>query len=151
MASSIRDVTLPIPPAQAYGVVRASGFEIPKFRNLRDDPASLTLAWNKGWGWSNPVTVQVAIYQGPDSGTSLIRYVASILALADPFGFTTKTLDQFIGHLYAHHQALTTGTPPPPPPKNTHEMKVNLIMIAVIFGLMFLMCGGVLAIALLGR
>lgn len=151
MASQIRDVTLPMPPAQAYGLVRASGFEIPKFRNIRDDPATLTLAWNKGWGWSNPVTVQVAIYQGPDQGSSLVRYEASILALADPFGFTTKTLEQFIGHLHAHQQALATGTQAPPPPKDTHAVKVNIIMIAVIFGLMFLMCGGIFAIAVLGR
>ena len=151
MASQTRDIMLPMPPAQAYGLVRASGNEIPKYRPLRDDPATLTLAWNKGFGWSNPVTVQVAIYQGPDANSSMIRYEASILALADPFGFNNKTLDQFTGHLQAHQQAQANGTQAPPPPTNKHEMKVNLIIIAVIFGLMFLMCGGVFAIVLFAQ
>jgi hypothetical protein len=94
------------------------------------------------------VDVKATVYQGPDPTTSLIRYEASILALADPFGFTTKTLDQFIGHLHAHHQAMLSNTPAPPPPKNTHDVKVNVIILAVLFGLMFLMCAGVGAIAL---
>lgn len=147
MASQLRDITLPVPPAQAYGLVRASGCEIPKFRPIRDDPVSFSLAWSKGWGWSNPVDVKVTIYQGPDASTSLIRYEVSILALADPFGFTTKTLDQFIGHLQAHHQAMRSNTPAPPPPKNTHDVKVNIIILVVVFGVMFLMCAGVAGLA----
>jgi hypothetical protein len=44
MASQLRDITLPVPPAHAYGLVRTSGNEIPKFRPTRDDPVSFALA-----------------------------------------------------------------------------------------------------------
>ncbi len=131
MASQIRDLTLPVPPHQAYGLIRASGAEIPKFRCTYDDPATLTLAWKKGWGLTNPVEVKVNIYQGPDGASSLIRYEASILALVDPFGFLTVTLDQFAGHLQAHYYGMMTNTQPPPPLKNSREVTVSVILVVI--------------------
>ena len=57
---------------------------------------------------------------------------ASILALADPFGFLTGTLDAFETHLRALHQAMQTGAPPPPPPANNRAIVVNLVIIGVV-------------------
>jgi hypothetical protein len=138
MARTHRDVTLPALPRDAWALARNSGLEVPPFRLEGQDPYSLTLRFNRGFGWSNPVYVLVTIWQsGPREST--LRYEASILALADPFDFMQKNLERFEQHLHAHYQAWLNGAQPPPPPPDRHSMKVNLILIGGIVGFIFVL------------
>ncbi len=118
-------------------LARNSGAEIPSFKITGADPATLRLWFARGFGWSNPIDVNVTVWQsGPQHST--LRYEASLLALADPFDFMGKNLERFEQHLHAHCQAWMAGMPPPPPPEDKHSMKVNLIIVAVTFGFVFL-------------
>jgi hypothetical protein len=138
VARTHRDVTLPALPPDAWALARNSGAEIPAFRLEGQDPHRLSLRFSRGFGWSNPVDVFVTIWQsGPTEST--LRYEASILALADPFDFMQKNLDRFEQHLRAHHHAWMTGTQPPPAPLDRHSVKVNLVLIGLVLGFVFLM------------
>ena len=137
MARTHRDVQLAVLPPDAWMLARNSGSEIPSFRLTAADPASLRLRFDRGFGWSNPIDVDVSIWQsGPAHST--LRYEASLLALADPFDFMGKNLERFEQHLHAHCHAWMNGMAPPPPPVDKHSVKVNLIIIGVVFGVLFL-------------
>lgn len=149
MANEIREVTLPLPPIQAYELARLAGNEIPKYRNVLDDTQNFRMTWSKGWGWSNPVDIQLQIMQLDDQNT-LLRYNANVLALADPFGILTSALNQFTTHLENHYQAQINHAPPPPPPVDNKAMKMNLVILAIVFGIIFLMFGGIFLAAIAG-
>jgi hypothetical protein len=133
MASKTRVITLPAPSNVTYGLVRAAGSDLKGFRLAREDPAGYYFKFARGFGWTNPTDLEVTIYQ-LDAQTSQLRLDASILALADPFGFLTGTLDTFETHLRAMHQASLTGVPPPPPPANRRAIIVNLVIGGVVVG-----------------
>ncbi len=137
MARTHRDVHVPLLPHDAFMLARNSGAEIPSFTLTGHDPATLRLWFARGFGWSNPIDVNVTIWQsGPTHST--LRYEASLFALADPFNFMGKNLERFEQHLHAHTQAWMAGMPPPPPPADKHTVKVNLIIIGVTLGFFFL-------------
>jgi hypothetical protein len=137
MARTHRDVVLPVLPHDAWALARNSGIQIPSFSLSGQDPASFRLMFHRGFGWSNPIDVTVTVWQsGPAEST--LRYEASLLALADPFGFMDKNLERFQQHLLAHHHAWLTGSPLPLPPVDTHSAKVNLVIIAIVLGLFVL-------------
>lgn len=137
MATTHRDVTLPVLPHDAWMLARNSGAEIPAFSLAGQDPMALRLKFSRGFGWSNPIDVTVSVWQtGPCEST--LRYEASLLALADPFDFMGKNLERFVQHLHAHLAAWQTGTAPPPAPVDRHSARVNLIIIGVMFGLLLL-------------
>ena len=131
MAKTYRDVILPVQPADAYALVRASGSQMPSFTLKGEDPTNLRISFYRGFGWSNPIDVDVTMW-GADPQHTTIRYEASILALADPFGFMKGNLDRFEKHLQAHHQAWLSNAAPPPPPKDTHSIKVNVAIIGCV-------------------
>ena len=133
MASKTRVITLPAPSNVTYGLVRTAGSELKGFRLTREDPAGYYFKFARGFGWTNPTDLEVTIYQ-LDAQSSQLRLDASVLALADPFGFLTGTLDAFETHLRALHQAMQTGAPPPPPPANNRAIVVNLVIIGVVVG-----------------
>jgi hypothetical protein len=64
-----------------------------------------------------------------DGQQSTVHYEASILALADPFGFTDKTLEQFTTHLHNMLHAQQTGAPLPPPSTEERSIGVNVGII----------------------
>ena len=137
MANQFRDVHLPVRADHTLTLVRTSGNEIPKFQTTMENPALYRICWHKGFGWTNPVDVRASVHQ-LDANTSLVRYEAEILALVDPFGFLTKTLDQFEQHLHAHHQAWINNTPPPPPPPD-QSARATMILLGVVLGGLALM------------
>jgi hypothetical protein len=145
MARTSRDLKLTVHPNDAYMLALHSGAQIPSFSIMRQDPARFRVDFHRGFGWSNPIDVSVTAWQSGEFETTL-RYEASILALADPFGFMDKNLDRFEQHLRAHHEAWLTGGTPPPAPADSHSVKVNLIILGVFFGLFAL----VIVVVLLG-
>lgn len=147
MASTTRDVHLPVLPHDAYGLARVSGSQIPSFRLEREEPAAFRIHFHRGFGWSNPIDVSVTVWQtGPQQST--LRYQASILALADPFGFMDKNLDRFQQHLLAHYEAWIHNRPPPAAPVDTHSPKVNFAIFGCVFGGLFLVIGLVVVMSL---
>ncbi len=132
-------------PEHAFALARASGYQIPSWRCLRDEPHSGTLKFSKGFGWTNPMEMTITIF-GAGEGRSTLRYEASILALADPFGFMDSTLDQFLAHLENHRSAWLSGTQPGPPPKNNRALMVNIGCVAIAF----LLIGGFFLLWLVG-
>jgi hypothetical protein len=133
MARTHRDVILQALPPDAWALARNSGAEIPAFRLEGQDPHRLSLRFSRGFGWSNPIDVFVTVWQsGPAQST--LRYEASILALADPFDFMQKNLERFEQHLHAHHHAWATGTP-----LDRHSVRVNLVIIGLLLGFLFLL------------
>ena len=149
MAKTSREVTLPVPAPTAFQLARASGAELPGFRLSGEDASQLRLKFCRGFGWSNPIDVEVAVWESAPN-QSRLRYDASILALADPFGFMSKNLERFEQHLGAHHQALLQGTAPPAPPKDKHSVKANVILIGGCLGVLLLVVVAALVLALLG-
>jgi len=131
MAKSERQVQLPVGPHHAYCLVRDSGAQIPKFRPGMENPAQCTLRWQRGWGLTNPIDV-VARIHSQDGQQCTVHYQASILALADPFGFTDKSLEQFITHLQNTLHAQQTGTPVPLPPTEERSIWVNVAIIGCV-------------------
>jgi hypothetical protein len=134
MASRQREVMLDLPPEHAFALARSSAYEIPSYRCIGEDPAGFALKFSKGFGWTNPMELKITAYP-VDTGRSVLRYEASILALADPFGFMNSTLDQFIAHMENHRRAWLSGTQPAPPPKNNRPLWVNVGCIAIAFAL----------------
>ena len=61
-----------------------------------------------------------------------------------------KNLDRFEQHLRAHLDAWRTGARPPPPPADSHSVKVNLVILGVMFGLMGLIVVVVIVALLVG-
>jgi hypothetical protein len=132
MATETREVLLPVPPPEAYALVIAAGREIPKFRPSFENPSTLCAGYAKGWGLSNPIDVNVRVSQAQDGASSVIRFEATLMALVDPFGLLTKTLDQFAGHLHNHHVARMTGAPVPPALTNEREVRVNIVAFGIL-------------------
>lgn len=149
MAKSETQVNLPVPVNHAYVLVRESGNQIPKFRPLVEDPGRYTLRWQRGWGWTNPIDVRATVHDY--GGQSVVHYEASILALADPFGFTNKTLEQFATHLQNYLRAQQTGAPLAPPPTEERSIWVNLGIIGCVFAAVLLVILIVVLAAVLGR
>lgn len=148
MAKTSREVTLPVPAETAFQLARASGAELPGFRPSGEDPSQLRLRFCRGFGWSNPIDVDVTVWaSGPNQ--SRLRYDASIVALADPFGFMRKNLERFEQHLGAHHRALLQGTAPPAPPRDSHSIKVNVMLIGGCLGLLLLATVAVVVLAMI--
>ena len=132
MASRLREVMLDMPPEHAFALARSAGYAIPSYRCVRDDATTLNLKFSKGFGWTNPMELSITALPA-DAGRSVLRYEASILALADPFGFMNSPLDQFIGHMENHRRAWLEGAQPGPPPKNNRPLIVNVGCLLVAF------------------
>ena len=145
MASKLREVVLDMPPEHAFALARASAYQIPSFRCLRDEPHAFSLKFSKGFGWTNPMEMTITAFAA-EAGRSTLRYEASILALVDPFGFMGSTLDQFIAHMENHRRAWLEGAQPGPPPANNRPLMVNVGCLA----LAVLLFGGFFALWLIG-
>lgn len=149
MAKTVRQITLPAPPDLTYVLLRDSGNQIPKFRPSGENPAQYTLHWHRGFGWTNPIDVRAAI-TGYDGYQCQIEYEASILALADPFGFTAKTIEQFETHLYAYQYARQTGAPLPAPPTDERSIWINVALIGCVVVAVVLVIVVIAVLALVG-
>jgi hypothetical protein len=143
MPSQSRDVSLPVSANQAYALVRSAGSEIPGFKLVRENPQAYSIDFARGFGWTNPVDVTANVFATAD-GQAQIRVTASILALADPFGFLPSVLGLFEQRIQQHVHSMTTGAPLPPPKKDGRAMTVNLVIIAVCLG--FILAIGVLVL-----
>lgn len=137
MAKKSKDLLLDMPPDHAFALARASAYEIKGFRCVVDDPSRYALKFSKGFGLTNPMEMEIWVQATPD-GRAQVNFQAGILALADPFGFLTASLEQFSAHLENHRQAWLAGTAPSPPPANNRALWVNVGCI----GAAFLIIGG---------
>ena len=104
-------------------------------------------AWHRGWGWTNPIDVRATVHDY--GGQSIVHYEASILALADPFGLTNKTLEQFETHLQSYLHAQQTGAPLAAPPTEERSLWINLAIIGCVFAFVLLVIVGVVLAAVL--
>lgn len=147
MPSQSRDVSLPIPANQAYAVLRNAGSEIPGFKLVRENPQAYSMDFARGFGWTNPVDVTASVFATGESQAQ-IRVTASILALADPFGFLPSVLGLFEKRIQQHVHSMTTGAPLPPAERDGRAMKVNLIIIGACVAFFMLIGVVVLALAL---
>lgn len=140
-AENTRDIALELPPTEARGLVEAAGNAVPKFKPNGD------LSWRKGWGLSNPVTVHVQLVPDGQGGTT-VSYKASILALFDPFGFTTETLDVFEHQLQAHRAVRGTDATPEPALPLRRGLYVFGGSLALFLGVPMVLacCGGLLSV-----
>ena len=84
-------------------------------------------------------------------GQSVVHHEASILALADPFGFTKKTLEQFETHVQSYLHAQQTGAPLASPATEERSLWVNLAIIGCVFAFVLLVIIGVVLAAVLAR
>lgn len=138
MPSQSRDVSLPIAANQAYALLRSAGSEIPGFRLVRENPQAYSIDFARGFGWTNPVDVTASVFATGESQAQ-IRLTASILALADPFGFLPSVLGLFEKRIQQHLYSMSTGAPLPPPERDGRAMTVNLIIIGVLVGFLLLL------------
>ncbi len=125
MASKKKEVLVEAPAQIVYGLARTSGSEIASFRCVIDNPTAGYAKFSRGFGLTNPMDVTITVATINEHRTSVV-YEASILALADPFGFLTGALDVFSAHLENHRQAWATGTAPGPAPKDKRPLYVTL-------------------------
>ena len=117
------------------------------FRLFQEDRSQATLWFKRGFGWTNPIDLKVWVFSpgSENPHAAVVRYQASILALADPMGFTKGAIDMFEKHVQAHLHSAMTGAPLPPPPKDLRAMKINFIIIGIAA---VLVIGVIVAIAL---
>ena len=136
MASKTNIITLPVDANQAYGLVRQAGSEIRGFSLKQENPQLYSMRFARGFGWTNPVDVEISVYQ--QGGQTCVQLKADIVALADPMGFLPPVLNVFETHIHNHVHALQTGQPVAPAPRERRGMTVTLWIFGAV-GAMFLL------------
>lgn len=143
-AETIETITLPMDADSAKALVLNAIGDMQKYRLVDDDEALGLVRWRKGFGWTNPVTIEARFK--PGGGGTEVELKAMVMALFDPFGFTKEAMEIATGQIRAHMDARSSGGPIPEPPAERRGMYINAVVILVLFLAMFCMCcGGLIA------
>lgn len=146
MAKTELSTTLPLPPDQARELVLRAAGRLTQY-DYKGDKGD-HLLWERGFGLTNPQTVRVRIE--PDGEGTTVTYAISILALADPFGFTKESCERFIAELEAHHAYESEGAALPEVPRDKRGMQIFIGSLVVVALITVCALGGVLVTVLAG-
>lgn len=141
-AQTTETLTLPLPPEHARALVSDAIADMKKYRLVDQDEALGLVRWRKGFGWTNPVTIE-ARFEQADGGTR-VEIKAMVLALADPFGFTKEACGIATEQVRARLAARQGGAAVPAARAERRGLIVNAVFLGFAFLMMFCACSGLL-------
>lgn len=147
-AETIETMTLPMDQDSAKALILNAIGDMKKYKLVDEDESLGLVRWRKGFGWTNPVTIEARFSPG-DGGTQ-VELKAMVMALFDPFGFTREAMEIATGQVRAHLAARESGGAIPEPASEKRGVYVNVVVIGFAVLFMGCACGGMFLGALLG-
>lgn len=142
MASNTLEFSSALRPADAMDLFVESAKHVQQFDPVSVDPQAGEIKMRRGWGLTNPQDAVITFVRDESTGGCTISITISILALADPIGFTKTSAERFKVAFENHERAKADGTTPEPPPKDNKGMIVLGVSIGMVLLVTFCACGG---------